>query len=99
MMTDIFIVILLVTVCFIFWQQRRQAELAKLAATRKCKELNLQLLSVALKAHRFKSPTKKWFWHSEYNFEFSSMGDDCYQGTIIFQGFTVVDIILPPHRV
>ena len=99
MMTDIFIVLLLALVCFIFWQQRRQAELAKLVASRKCKELNLQLLSVALKAHRLKSPTKTWYWHSEYNFEFSSMGDDCYQGKIIFRGFTVIDIILPPHRV
>ena len=99
MMTDIFIVLLLAAVCFIFWQQRRQAELAKLVGSRKCKELNLQLLSVALKAHRLKSPTKTWYWHSEYNFEFSSMGDDCYQGKIIFRGFTVIDIILPPHRV
>lgn len=84
--------------CFIFWQHRRQAEIAKAIAMRKCDQLGLQLLSVALDGHKLKTPQGQWRWHTIYLFEFSSLGDDCYQGTITMQGFHLRDIWLEPHR-
>ncbi len=98
MISDLLAILLLAFVCFLFWQQRRQAELAKLIASRKCEQLNLQLISVALKGHKMKTPDGLWRWHSIYQFEFSSLGDDCYQGTLIMQGFHLAKINIPPHR-
>ena len=98
MLGDLFAILALAFGCFLFWQQRRQAELAKTIAIKKCKQLDLQLVSVALKGHKLKTPDGRWRWHSVYQFEFSSLGDDCYQGRLIMQGFQLMKVDLPPHR-
>lgn len=98
MISDLLAILALALVCFVFWQQRRQAELAKGIAARKCEQMELQLISVALKGHKLKTPDGSWRWHSVYQFEFSSLGDDCYQGTLIMQGFHLAKFDLPPHR-
>ncbi|GAK86978.1 hypothetical protein JCM19238_4587 [Vibrio ponticus] len=56
MITDLLAILLLCLVCMLFWQQRRQSELAKIAIQRKCDQLDLQLISTALKAHKIKTP-------------------------------------------
>lgn len=84
--------------CFLFWQQRRQSELAKAAIIRRCKQLDLQLLSVAFSAHRLRTADKRWRWHTLYQFEFSALGDDCYQGKLIMQGFHPLQFQIPPYR-
>ncbi|WP_114765174.1 DUF3301 domain-containing protein [Vibrio rhodolitus] len=98
MITDLLAILLLCLVCMLFWQQRRQSELAKIAIQRKCDQLDLQLISTALKAHKIKTPDGVWRWHTVYQFEFSSLGDDCYQGELTMIGFQIVHFHLPPHR-
>ncbi|WP_428772169.1 DUF3301 domain-containing protein [Vibrio sp.] len=98
MISDLFAILGLSLLCFLFWQQRRQAELARKAIERKCQQLELQLLSVALANHRLKTPGGQWRWHTVYQFEFSSLGDDCYQGRLIMQGFRPLHFDLPPHH-
>lgn len=98
MIHDLFAILALSIVCLLFWQQRRQSEIAKSIAARKCKELDLQLVSVALKGHKLKTPDGIWRWHTVYEFEFSSLGDDCYKAEIIMQGFHLAKVTLPPHR-
>lgn len=98
MIHDLFAILAISIVCLLFWQQRRQAEIAKSIAARKCKELDLQLVSVALKGHKLKTPGGIWRWHTVYQFEFSSLGDDCYKAEIIMQGFHLAKVTLPPHR-
>lgn len=98
MLSDLFAIVLLSFGCFLFWQQRRQAELAKEAISRKCKQLDLQLVSVAFGRHKLKTPEGIWRWHTVYLFEFSALGDDCYQGELKMFGFTPSAFHLPPHR-
>ncbi|MEL7291761.1 MAG: DUF3301 domain-containing protein [Pseudomonadota bacterium] len=98
MINDLIAILALCVICMMFWQQRRQAETAKNIAINKCNQLDLQLISVALKGHKIKTPDGVWRWHSVYQFEFSALGDDCYQGTIIMQGFQLMKVDLPPHR-
>jgi hypothetical protein len=98
MIGDLLAILLLAFGCFIFWQQRKQSELAKAAIKRKCDQLNLQLVSVSFSAHKLRTKQKQWRWHTVYHFEFSSMGDDCYQGELIMVGFYVSQFNLPPHR-
>ncbi|WP_070962765.1 DUF3301 domain-containing protein [Vibrio sonorensis] len=98
MIGDLFAILGLTLFCALFWQQRRQSEIAKRTILRKCEHLELQLVSVALKGHRFRLPDGKWRWHTRYQFEFSSLGDDCYQGELIMYGFVSGQFDIPPHR-
>ncbi|PMH41110.1 hypothetical protein BCU68_05360 [Vibrio sp. 10N.286.49.B3] len=98
MISDLLAILLLSLVCFAFWQQRRQSELAKMAITRKCEQLELQLVSIAFSGHKFKTKSGKWRWHTQYHFEFSALGDDCYQGEMTMLGFRPAHFNLPPHR-
>lgn len=86
-------------VCFLFWQQRAQSEQAKAAISRKCKQLDIQLLSVALKAHKLVTPEGKLKWHTRYQFEFSAQGDDYYKGELIMVGMHPVHFDIPPYRI
>lgn len=99
MMGDLFAIIGLSFACFLFWQQRRQAEIAKAAIAARCQQLDLQLLSVSFGSHRFKSPEGKYKWHTAYHFEFSALGDDCYQANLIMRGFRPVHFNIPPYRI
>ncbi|CAH0538897.1 DUF3301 domain-containing protein [Vibrio marisflavi] len=99
MLSNLVSIFALCLICFLFWQQRRQAEVAKAAIAHKCKQLELQLVSVALGRHRLKDENGRWYWNTSYQFEFSSLGDDCYQGTLIMKGFRPLKFQLPPHRV
>lgn len=98
MLGDLLAILLLSLGCFLFWQQRRQAELAKAAISRKCEQLDLQLISVAFGRHKFKTPEGLWRWHTVYWFEFSALGDDCYQGELQMIGFRLSAFHFPPHR-
>ncbi|EHS1182568.1 DUF3301 domain-containing protein [Vibrio vulnificus] len=98
MVGDLFAILGLCFFCFLFWQQRRQSELAKAAIARKCDQLELQLISVAFGGHKLKTPEGNWRWNTVYLFEFSALGDDCYQGQLMMTGFRPLNFFLPPHR-
>ncbi len=98
-MQDLVLILALCFGCVLFWQQRRQSELARAAIQRRCEQLGLQMISVAFKGHRFRTPKGRWRWHTIYQFEFSSLGDDCYQGQLIMLGFRAFDFQLPAYRV
>ncbi|SDH67493.1 Protein of unknown function [Vibrio xiamenensis] len=98
MIADLLAILAVSFGCLLFWQQRRQAEIAKAAIARKCQQLELQLVSVALGSHKLKTPEGLWRFHTVYQFEFSSLGDDCYQGKLTMLGFKPVSFDLPPHR-
>lgn len=99
MIGDLLAILALSFGCFLFWQQRRQSELAKAAIARRCQQLDLQLLSVAFSAHKLRDREKRWRWHTVYQFEFSALGDDCYQGKLVMQGFHPVQFQIPPYRI
>lgn len=58
MIGDLLAILGLCFFCFLFWQQRRQSELAKVAISRKCEQLDLQLVSIAFGAHKLKTQTE-----------------------------------------
>jgi hypothetical protein len=99
MFSDLFTILGLAVFSYLFWQQRRQSEIAKQVISRKCDELNLQLVSVSFGAHKMKTPLGRWLWHTQYNFEFSALGDDCYQGNLVMRGFRAQHFDIPPYRI
>ncbi len=84
MIDNLLAILFLCFFCFLFWQQRRQSELAKAAIAESVKELDLQLLSVAFSGLKLKMRhelTTIWRWHHLPIWVFS-VRDDCYKGEI-----------------
>ncbi|MDX1304028.1 DUF3301 domain-containing protein [Photobacterium sp.] len=96
---DNLLAILLVTFgAYLFWQQRRQTELAQKFIEQRCNTLRLQLLSTARGSHKLKDQKGNWGWQTVYLFEFSADGHDAYQGYVVMKGFRPMRIHVPPHR-
>ncbi len=97
-MGDLLAILALAFLAFLFWQQRKQSEVAKKAVHRHCEQNGLQVVSVSFAGHRFKKLRGSWRWFTQYQFEFSSLGDDCYQGELIMRGFHISHFHTPPYR-
>ncbi|GAM69141.1 hypothetical protein JCM19236_5454 [Vibrio sp. JCM 19236] len=80
-MGDLFAILGLVILLALFWQHRRQAEVARTAIGRYCNKLDLQVVSISSGAHKVRDASGRWYWHTEFAFEFSALGDDCYQAS------------------
>ena len=87
----------------VYWLRARDLkQLALVAASNHCKSLNLSLLDETVVLKRIKpmrSPEGKLALTRTYYFDFSSNGEDRYQGEISLAGKRILQIKLPPHRI
>lgn len=98
MIYDLLLILVVVCICLIFWQHRKQSEMAKVAIEHKCKALGLQLLSTSLHKYGLRRPDGKFALHAMYMFEFSVTGEDYYQGRLLMQGGFAKQFYIPPYR-
>ena len=96
------ILICLLLFCFWYWNNAQQVkEIAHHAVKRYCLKLDLQMLDdyVALNAFWLKrnDQGKLQLWRS-FVFEFTSTGEDRYNGRIIMLGRVIEAIQLEPYR-
>ncbi len=82
-----------------FWRIRAISETTYRYLTQYCSTHNLQLLSVSRARTRFSFKYGQPDWHSFFNFEFSSNGEDKYNGQVELVGLRVIRTDVPPHRV
>jgi hypothetical protein len=86
-----------------YWLKARELKERSLkAAERYCKDLSLKLLdeSVVLKRIRLTRNAKgQPCLQRDYHFDFTSSGEDRYQGRIRLLGNAIDHIQLDPHRV
>ena len=81
-MASLWTFILIGSVIYLFWLNRKVAEAANVHAKRQCEQLNVQLMSVACTKRRFGFlKSGKPGIKSEFSFEFSSDGENAYQST------------------
>jgi hypothetical protein len=86
-MIQLIFLMTLLSLCCWFFMQRKVAENAVKIAKKACQKQNVQFLNC------FRTDTK-WIWYPlknsgmymQYNFEFSSGGQDRFQGYMIFRG-------------
>lgn len=101
-LADLVWLIIVVAIIYYWWLAKGIKEYALQRTRSHCKNLGLQLLddSIALRGLWLKTNTqgKLQVWRS-YNFDFSSQGDDRYQGRIILLGRAIENIQLAPHRI
>jgi len=98
---DLFWLILILFILLQWWQGLKMKELALRHVKRYCASMDLQLLdeSIALRGFWLKrgDDGRVHIWRS-YLFEFTSTGDERYQGKIILLGHRVTTLQVDPHR-
>ncbi|MCW8884850.1 MAG: DUF3301 domain-containing protein [Motiliproteus sp.] len=100
-LSDLFWLLTIYLIVLYWWNAKGVKEVALKATLKHCQEMEVQLLdqSISLRGFWVKrdSGGRLRFWRS-YNFDFSSNGDDRYQGRIIILGKRIESIQLEPHR-
>ncbi|MEW9797650.1 DUF3301 domain-containing protein [Alteromonas sp. CYL-A6] len=86
-------------IAFQFWRIRSISEAIEKYLAEYCASHQLQLLSVARKQTRLSFKTGKPQWHSLYLFEFSSTGEDRYQGELECIGMRIIRTHVPVHKI
>lgn len=97
-MNNLFWIFLVCCIAALFWQQRKQTEYGQSYIRQRCKQLNLQLLSIARGNHAVRRENGKMKWQTTYFFEFSADGSDAYQGYAVLEGFRLKRFHVPPHH-
>ena len=101
-MLDLFFITLLLLIGFYWSSAMKAREVAFIAVKFHCQKLDVQLLDeyVALNGIWPKRDDrgKIQAWRS-YQFEFSSTGDERYNGKVIMLGSKVLSIQLDPYRI
>lgn len=101
-LSDLFWLALTASLCLLWWHNLKIREYATRQVHDYCRQQNIQLLdeSIALKSM---SPRRNRQGNLElvrcYQFNFTSTGDERYQGQVRLNGRRVVAFELPPHRI
>ncbi|KXO11920.1 hypothetical protein AKG98_4416 [Moritella sp. JT01] len=82
----------------IFIHLRKQAELANALIKQYCEQQQLQWLATAQAGISW-FPHKGSLFRYKFNFDFSSNGENAYQGTLIMAGPTVLHFVVPPYAI
>lgn len=101
-MLDLFLIVLLLMIGFYWSEGMKAREVALRAVTTHCYKMDVSLLDeyVALNGQWLKRDETGKFkaWRS-YQFEFSSTGEERYDGKVIMLGKKVLSIQLQPYRI
>lgn len=92
----------LLALLYLFWNRQQQARFMALNAVRKhCAEEDVQLLddTLQLSAMAIRNGPGGRRLHRTYQFEFSSTGDERYQGQVTLAGRTLIGLRLQAHRI
>jgi|SRR5690606_37525170 len=100
-LSDLVWIGLLLTLLAYWWQARDIKEIAVIAAKRHCAREGLELLDETVVLRRIKlkrgDDGQLHIWRG-FLFEFTSTGEERYQGQVVLLGRRVQNIWLPVHR-
>jgi len=82
-----------------FWRLRGIAEFSIDYARQYCDRNNLQFMSLARQKTRLTAFRGKIDWKISYILEFSSNGEDAYEGELVSFGRNIIQIDLPVYKV
>ncbi len=98
---DIAVILALATAAYWWWRAYAVKEMVLRIVRKHCQSMEVQLLddSVVLRGVWFKRDADKQLRiRRSYEFEFTSTGDERYQGSAIVLGMRLESIHLEPHR-
>jgi hypothetical protein len=97
-MATTWLIIFLLTICYVFWLQRKQDERAIMLARHLCKKHELQYLDCGRKAHKIERLNGKRRLLTHYSVDFSSDGESRYQATLTMAAMQYAAFDLPAYR-
>ncbi len=98
-MTSIWLLLLLGSIIYGFWMQRKQDERAFVLARQLCQQHQLQFLECGRQRHHIAKLQQRWRWLTSYHVDFSSDGESRYQAELLLSGMRLAKFTLPPHRI
>ena len=99
-LTDIIIFTVVATIAAVWWNAQTIRQAAIRHAKTRCDQLNLQFLdgSISLNFEGIRrSPSGSLAILRRCQFDFSSTGEDRYQGEVVMLGPRLQEIRIPPH--
>ena len=98
-MGSVLLLLLISTVCYLFWLQRKQDERAVVVARQLCQQQQLQLLDCGRSGHSLRKIQGRLRFITLYQVDFSGDGESRYQAELWMKGLRLADFKLPPFRV
>lgn len=100
-LSDLIVLFSLAGLIAFWWQSLQIRDQATAAVRKRCEQLDLQWLdqTIVLKRLRIRRNARGalCLWRV-FTFEFSSTGEERYQGYVTLRGSLIEDIQLPAHR-
>ena len=98
-MISIWLLLLLISMIYGFWMQRKQDERAFVLARQLCQQHQLQFLECGRNRHQFRKLQQGWRFLTSYQVDFSSDGESRYQAELLLSGMRLANFTLPAHRI
>ncbi|MDD4863339.1 MAG: DUF3301 domain-containing protein [Alishewanella agri] len=98
-MASIVLLLLVITIGYGFWLQRKQDERAVLLARQLCRQHQLQYLECGRSHYRLRKIGQRRLFVSCYQVDFSADGESRYQAELVLSGLHLAAFELPPHRI
>jgi len=97
-LADALLLLILLFIALLFWQGRRQAEIARVHAQRYCQQHQLQFLDIAWQGGKIARHGRHIGWLSRYQFAFSSDREHRYEGEIQMLNLRLLKVDTPVYR-
>lgn len=98
-MGSILLLLIVVSIAYLFWLQRKQDERATFVARQLCRQHQLQFLECGRQGHRWFKLAGRRRFITCYQVDFSSDGESRYQAELQLNGLHLASFTLPPHRI
>ncbi|SNY55174.1 Protein of unknown function [Arsukibacterium tuosuense] len=98
-MGPVLLLLLISTICYLFWMQRKQDERARLLAKQLCQQQQLQLLDCGRNGHSFRKINGRLRFITQYQVDFSADGESRYPAELLLNGMRLAAFNLPTHRI
>lgn len=98
-MGPVLLLLLISSVCYVFWLQRKQDERAVTVARQLCQQQQLQMLDCGRSGHRFRKVNGRLRFLTSYQVDFSGDGESRYQAELLLSGMRLAEFNLPAYRI
>ncbi|MBU1310587.1 MAG: DUF3301 domain-containing protein [Gammaproteobacteria bacterium] len=98
-MGPVLLLLVISSLCYLFWQQRKQDERAVVIARQLCQQQQLQLLDCGRSGHSFRRINGRLRFITLYQVDFSGDGESRYQAELLLSGMRLAAFNLPAYRI
>ncbi|HEY0922123.1 MULTISPECIES: DUF3301 domain-containing protein [Rheinheimera] len=98
-MGPVLLLLIISSICYAFWLQRKQDERAVVVARQLCQQQQLQMLDCGRSGHSFRKINGRLRFITSYQVDFSGDGESRYQAELLLSGMRLAEFNLPAYRI